>query len=332
MKCPARTAAGLASIGVLAAAAAAARLLIDRGLDGSVALAPPRDDYAWIRWTALAVGATAGSSLGVSGVLLQALLRNPLASPFILGISSGAGLGVMLGIYLAHEAGGAASQPGLSQGAWALLGALGVLAVVYGLSQRRGWLDPLSLVLIGVIVSSICGALIMFLHHLVPTGLMQAEITRWLMGRVPELVEPRTLAAAGGLAAAGTVAATTLGRAMDAATLGDDEARSVGLAVGPLRLALFVLAGALTAGSVALCGPIAFVGLIAPHAGRLILGPRHAPLVPAAALLGAALVVGADAARQAIDLGAGRMPIGIFTALLGGPTFIWLLRTGRGQA
>ncbi len=82
----------------------------------------------------------------------------------------------------------------------------------------------------------------------------------------------------------------------------------------------------------ALCGPIGFVGLVAPHAARLVLGPRHGPLVIGASLTGIVLVVGSDATRQAIDLGAGRMPIGVFTALLGGPAFIWLLLTGRGQA
>jgi iron complex transport system permease protein len=213
----------------------------------------------------------------------------------------------------------------------AFAGALAVLGTVYMLAQRRGWLDPVSLVLVGVIVAAICGALIMFLQHLVPAGL-HGEITRWMMGRIPESVPGPTLAVAGGLSVAGVVIATIMGRAMDAATLGDDEARSVGLALGSLRLWMFALAGALTAGAVALCGPIAFVGLIAPHATRLVLGPRHGRLVIGSALVGVALVVGADVSRQAIDLGGGRMPIGVFTALIGGPAFIWLLRSGRGQA
>ena len=123
-----------------------------------------------------------------------------------------------------------------------------------------------------------------------------------------------------------------MGRAMDAATLGDDEARSVGLAIGRLRLVMFVLAGALTAVTVALAGPIGFVGLIAPHAARLILGPHHGMLIVGAALCGVVLVVGSDVARQAIDFGAGRMPIGIFTAVIGGPAFIYLLLTGKGQS
>jgi iron complex transport system permease protein len=329
---PRTQALGLGVIAAIAGAAALLRLFVDRDPSGAVSLAWPEPHYAWVRWNALAVGAAAGSALGVSGTVLQAMLRNPLASPSILGVSAGAGLGVMIATLLRYSPDVPPPPGGWTQGACALAGALGTLAIVYALSQRRGWLDPLSLVLIGVIVSSMCGALTLFLHHLVPTGLMHGEITRWMLGRIDESVAGTTLAAVGTLAVAGTALATLLGRAMDAATLGDDEARTIGLALPPLRVALFCLAGALTAGSVALCGPIAFVGLIAPHAARLLLGPKHTPLVVGSALLGVALVVGSDTARQALDLGAGRIPIGVFTALLGGPAFIWLLRSGRGQA
>ena len=320
----------LGVLATLAVGAGGLRILLDRSPEGDLSLALPQPAWAWVRWTALAVGATVGASLATSGVLLQALLRNPLASPFILGISAGAGLGVMAALYVGHVAGVTTPWAGSDLGP-ALIGALAVLAVVYSLSQRGGWLDPVSMVLVGVIVSAMCGAMIMFLQHLVPSGL-HGEITRWMMGRIPESTPPLTLSVAGGLAVAGVIVAMVMGRAMDAATLGDDEARSVGLALGPLRLWMFILAGALAAAAVALCGPIAFVGLIAPHAARLSLGPHHTLLVPAAALVGIVLVVGSDVARQAIDLGGGRMPIGVFTALLGGPAFIWLLLSGKGQA
>ena len=276
------------------------------------------------------MGVTAGSALATSGVLLQALLRNPLASPAILGITTGAALGVMTAMYVGHVTGMESMWTSTSVTP-ALAGALAVMGVVYALSQRKGWLDPVSLVLVGVIVSAVCGALIMLLQHLVPTGL-HGEILRWMMGRIPETIPATSLVPAGAMALFGIVFAAWMGRAMDAATLGDDEARSVGLSLGSLRIWMFLLAGALTAGAVALCGPIGFVGLISPHAARLLVGPHHTPLVPAAALAGIVLVVGSDVARQAIDLGAGRMPIGIFTALVGGPAFLWLLLTGRGQA
>jgi iron complex transport system permease protein len=140
------------------------------------------------------------------------------------------------------------------------------------------------------------------------------------------------LAWAAGITIVGVVVGGSIGRAMDAATLGDDEARSVGLALGRVRATMFVVSGVLAAVTVALAGPIGFIGLIAPHAARLVLGPRHGVLVLGAALVGVALVVGSDVVRQTLHLGAGRMPIGVFTAVIGGPAFIWLLLSGRGQS
>jgi len=317
---------GLLVLLALSLVAVALRVLIDRHPQGAVSLAWPDPSYAIFRWTAVAVAAIVGSSLAVSGVMLQALLRNPLASPFIMGISAGAGLGVMVAIYVGHVTGSAVGY-GAHMGP-AILGGVVALGVVYGLGQRRGWLDPISLLLVGVIVSTICGALIMFVQHLVPAGL-RGDLTTWMMGHIRERVEAATLIGAGALSVVGVAVAMILGRAMDAATLGDDEARSVGLALGPLRIGLFLLASALTAVTVALAGPIGFVGLVAPHAARLILGPKHTVLVLGAALVGVVLVVGSDTARQALDFGGGRMPIGIFTALIGGPAFIWLLRSSR---
>lgn len=320
-------------IALLAAAFvfAVLRFLIDRDpVTGEIGLAWPAASYAQLRLTALAVGAVVGGALGICGVLLQALLRNPLAEPFILGLSSGAGLGVMAAMYAAHvlHAEGWLTH---TQSAPAIIGALAALAIVYLLGQRRGVLDPVSLVLIGVIVSSICGAGIMFFQHLVPTGL-RGQFTLWLMGNIHEGIDRISLIVAAILTVIGLFVGVKMGRAMDAATLGDDEARSVGLAVGPLRFWMFALAGALAAVTVAIAGPIAFVGLVAPHAARLLLGPRHAALVIGAMLAGIVLIVGSDVARQALDFGGGRMPIGVLTALIGGPAFIWLLLSGRGQS
>ncbi len=322
---------GLAMMIAIAISVAVLRLMIYRDPStATVEFAWPTQDIARYRWTPLGIGIIVGASLSISGVLLQALLRNPLAEPFILGISSGAGLGVMAAMYAAYAIPSLSMHGGLRTIA-AILGALTALLVVYLLGRRRGWLDPISLVLVGVIISSICGAGIMFFQHLVPTGL-SGEFTLWLMGHVPLAATGSTLWFAGALAVSGLLIGMWLGRAMDAATLGDDETRSLGVSIGRLRAGMFILAGALTAATVALAGPIGFVGLIAPHAARLVLGPRHRLLVLGAALAGIVLVVGSDVARQSIDLGAGRMPIGVFTALLGGPAFIWLLLSGRGQA
>ena len=315
----------------LTAVACLLRYTIDRDpMTGALSLAFPASDYAAYRFTSLAVGLIVGMALATSGVLLQALLRNPLAEPFILGLSNGAGLGVMIALYFAYQTGGTA-DPSATRTLPAVAGSLVTLALVYSLGQRRGVLDPISLVLIGVIISAVCGVAIVFLQHLLPTG-VRSQFTSWLMGLIPEAIAKRPLILAALVTVFGLVVGVCMGRAMDAATLGDDEARSVGLAVGPLRASLFVLAGVLAAMTVALAGPIGFVGLIAPHVARLMMGPKHGPLVIGAALAGAVLVVGSDVLRQAIDVGTGRMPIGIFTALIGGPTFIWLLLSGRGQS
>ncbi len=306
------------------------RLTIDRDPGGTLGLAWPEPSYARYRWVPMLNALIAGTALAVSGLLLQALLRNPLASPFILGVSSGAGLGVMAAMYAAYAVGGLPPEvAGVTPPA--VLGALGTLGVVYTLGQRRGLIDPVSLLLVGVVIATICSAGIMFFQHLVPTGL-RGEFTAWLMGHIPENTSPGGLFLTGGIAAAGLLAALGMGRTLDAATLSDDEARSVGVTIGTQRLVSFSLAGLLAAAAVAVVGPIGFVGLIAPHLARLLLGPRHGPLALGSALCGMAVLVGADVARQAIDLGGGRMPPGIFTALIGGPFFIWLLMSGRGQS
>jgi len=305
------------------------RLLIYRHLDGAVTLSWPRGQVLELRLNAVLVASIAGIALGVSGVLLQALLRNPLASPFILGISSGAALGVMLAMYLATAIGWTWLSS-TSNAVPALVGALVVLVIVFTLGQRRGWLDPLSLVLTGVVVSAICGALIMFLHHLVPAGL-RSDLITWMMGHINQGVSGLTVGSSAAVAVVCVVGSVAMGRAMDAATLVEEEARSVGVALGPLRLVMFLLAGALAAMAVTLCGPIGFVGLIAPHAARLLIGPRHTALVFGAAFMGAALIIAADVASQIVSVGGGRVPVGVFTALIGGPAFIWLLRSGKGQ-
>ncbi|NNF43160.1 MAG: iron ABC transporter permease [Phycisphaerales bacterium] len=327
---PRRPLLALAILVTLVAGLAAVRLLIYRAGGGELTWGWPAGEIARLRLTSVAVATLVGAALGISGLLLQALLRNPLASPFVLGVSGGAALGVMTAISLEHAWGLAWARSGADAPA-ALVGALAALVIVYGLGQRRGWLDPVSLILIGVVVSAICGALIMFLQHLAPFGL-RGDLVTWMMGIVPQGVSGMALAGSGIVVGLGAAGALGLGHAMDAATLGDDEARTVGLAVTRVRALLFVIAGVLASIAVALAGPIGFVGLIAPHAARLGMGPRHGRLVVGSAAAGAALLIGADLAAQVTSVGGGRMPVGVFTALLGGPTFIWLLRSGRGQA
>lgn len=268
--------------------------------------------------------ASVGAALAVSGALLQAILRNPLASPFILGLTSGAGLGIVLATYAGFLATGAivTLQPPI----WAaVVGAFSALALVFVFSQRKGLIDPVHLVLVGVIISVICGAATTFVQFLLPDRGM-AVYTRWVMGTISEDTPWHRVAFVGIATILATTVAAYLGRALDAASLSDDEATSVGVNIRTLRILCFIIAGILAGLTVAIAGPIGFVGLICPHLVRLLAGARHTTLIIGSALAGAALLIIADAGVNLIDLPAGRMPVGVLTALVGGPIFIIILR------
>ncbi len=311
----------LAALAALLATAVALRFAAAPGELGA-----PRDALEWsLRGLRAASGAAVGASLALAGVLLQCLLRNPLAEPATLGLTTGAGLGVTLFTYAHYLATGAIARYD-SPAAAATAGSLAALAIVGLLARRRTGLDPVSLILTGVVVSLTCGAGIVLVQHLLPDRGV-AMGARWVTGALSD--ETSWGWALGVLTLASLAAASTsaLASALDAASLGEDEARSVGVPLGALRLGLFLGSGLLTAGAVMLAGPIGFIGLVAPHLTRILVGPGHRALAPAAAMLGAALVVAADAAVKLVDLGAGRMPIGVITAILGGPVFLALLRT-----
>ncbi|HZW09020.1 MAG TPA: iron ABC transporter permease [Phycisphaerales bacterium] len=285
---------------------------------------PETAQFMQLRAKRLGIAATVGGSLALAGVLLQALLRNPLASPDLLGVTSGAGLGVAIVTVLGGASGGAAG-PGLETLA-ALVGSGATLGVVLAWTVRRGGIDVVSLVLVGVIVGMTCSGATLLLHQMLPDG--GAAARAWFLGSLNENAPPG-LVLAGGAALLGCLAlALASARAMDAACLAEDEARSLGVRLARLRLLLFSAAGILTTISVVLAGPIGFVGLVIPHAVRLLMGPHHGPLALGATLAGAATVVGADAAISAFLLpGYRRMPLGVITAVLGGPLFLLLLRS-----
>ncbi|MDX2116623.1 MAG: iron ABC transporter permease [Planctomycetota bacterium] len=309
-------------VGVLLAACAAAAVL--RALIGPDGLHwPEAEAIRQIRVQRVGAGLVVGAALGLGGVLLQCLLRNPLASPDVIGLASGSGLGVMLAAYATYLVSQQIAPSSVSAGA-ALAGSLLTLASVYTLAQRRGRVDPVGLVLIGVIVSILCGSATMLVQSLLPDRGVAAS--RWLLGAINDDVQSSTIVGVGAITLGLLVWAMVAGQRMDAASLGDDEARSVGVSLGRLRVQLFVAAGVLSAGSVVLAGPVGFVGLVCPHLVRLIAGPRHRVLAPCAALAGATLVVAADALVKVTDLGSGRLPITVLTSILGGPILIWLLR------
>jgi len=300
---------------------------------------PGSNEVLSLRIDRLLIGLTVGAGLAVAGALLQGLLRNPLASPYILGVSSGAALGVMVGWM-----GWLAVIGPVDDHLAALGGAAVTLVIVLLLAQKRGRLDPLGLLLVGVIVNAINGAAIMFINYLSPHGL-RGNMALWLLGYFNEDVASEVLYTFGGtglttlhLAAGATglciIAAVAMGRGLDVASFADDEAHAMGVNLALLRLVMFALAGVMTAAAVVLAGPIGFVGLICPHIVRLAAGPHHRTLLIGSALAGAGLIVGADVAVKQLDVGQGMMPIGVLTALIGGPVFVILLRPqlGRGVA
>ncbi|MCC6678498.1 MAG: iron ABC transporter permease [Phycisphaerales bacterium] len=317
----------LIALGIFAALVAAAVMLRLTVGDDGVGW-PARADVLGVRAQRAVAGLIVGGALGLAGVMLQCLLRNPLASPDLLGLASGAGLGVMIAAYTAFLAGAIAPTAiGGGIGAGALIGACAALALIYLLSQRRGLIDPVSLVLVGVVMSLMCGSGTVLVQHLMPDR--GAAASRWLFGALSDDTSWRQLAVIGAAVVACLAFGVRSGPAMDAASLGEDEARSVGVNLGVLRAGLFAASGVLSACAVVLAGPVGFVGLVCPHAARMVGGPGHRWLTLNATLAGAGLVVLADAAVKSINLDAGRLPISVVTSLIGGPFFIWLLRQGQ---
>ncbi len=297
--------------------------------DGAIrmSLEFPSASAIGLRGGAVVSATLLGAALGLAGLALQVLLRNPLAEPFVLGVSSGAGFGVALVLACAY----AFSAPAIAFGGeagGAVVGAAATLGLVIWLSRSREGHDPTRLILAGVIVGSVFASATMLVEQMVPHGL-RGDLLSWMAGRLPEIPEPQMLWLLAFLVGAAAAFMLWRGRALDVACLSDDEALTSGVNLARLRAHLFLVAGALAAAAVAFAGPIGFVGLVAPHAARRLVGPSHRALVPATLVAGALLLVLADSVRQFIDVGTGRLPIGVVTALAGGPAFLWLLRRAR---
>jgi len=305
------------------------RVLIDRPPGGPVGLAWPAES-GWLRYrlNSVAVALAVGAALALAGLLLQTLLHNPLASPYILGLSSGAGLGVMVFAFTTQVLSWSAWWSAVPVGVPAFLGAAAILLVVFLFGQRAGRIDPLTIVLVGVVISAMCNAMIMFLQHLAPGGVI-TDVLRWMFGRIDQGITLGSIVTVFAIVIACAAVSWAMAGALDATSLSDDEARSIGVPLGWVRFVMFGAAGVLTAVSVAIAGPIGFVGIIGPHTARLLVGAPHRHLIPVSCLCGSILLLAADVATQFLIVGGSRLPVGVFTAMLGGPFFIWLLRSRR---
>jgi len=273
-----------------------------------------------MRVSRVLLAVVAGAGLSVAGVIFQALLRNPLAEPYVLGVSSGAGVGAALAIVLGLGGVlGVWAVPG-----FAFAGALLTILLVCALARQAGGAMPVqTLLLSGVVTSAVLGSVLMFMVSAAPSEKLH-NIMWWLLGNL-QVADWALLRIVAALVAVGLAVTMLLARDLNVMTLGDEPARHLGLHVERSRKLFFVVASLMAGATVASCGLIGFVGLIVPHTLRMALGPDHRRLVPAAALSGATFLVLADSfARTAIA--PLEIPIGVVTALLGGPFFLIMLR------
>lgn len=327
----------------IALAAGAAALLLAAALSAALgaqpisvraALAGAEPDATILfslRLPRVALAAIVGCALASAGVALQALLRNPLAEPFVLGVSGGAALGgsivLVAAVALARLAGDAGAPAGAtpSVAAGAIAGAALSTFVVFGLGRIGGRLVPEAALLVGIVFNSFVAGVITLMKLLVPAE-QASRLTYWLVGAVGN-ESGGTLALGAAVVALAVAVLVALSARVNLLTLADEEAASLGLDVRRARAAVFFAASAATGAAVALGGMVGFVGLIVPHVARRLVGPDHRLLLPTSALFGAAFLVLADAAARLAFLPLGtEPPVGAVTAFIGGPFFLWLLR------
>jgi iron complex transport system permease protein len=290
-----------------------------RALFGADDGSPAADIVRRIRLPRVLVGALVGAALSTAGAIFQALLRNPLADPFVLGISGGAALGGVAVLSLGAAVGLGAGAVPLA----AFAGALATTALLFGAAGLRGRLAATTLLLTGVVFNAFASAVIVFLASL--GGMAEGtSIFLWLIGNLAaageELLAPLAI-----LVAIGLACALPQARALNLLALGEESAEQLGVAVERAKRLLLLATALMVGAAVSVSGLIGFVGLIVPHALRLVLGPDHRLLVPASALAGAAFLVVCDAAARSVLPGR-ELPVGAITALAGGPLFLLLLR------
>lgn len=282
-----------------------------------------------IRLPRMLTGVLVGASLAVSGAVMQGLFRNPLADPGIVGVSAGAGLGAVTAIVL-----GGLLPPVLAARAGmhlvpfaAFLGGLGSTLLLYRVSTRAGRTSVATMLLAGIAMAALAAAMTGMLVYIADDAQLR-DLTFWGMGSIAGASWVK-LAAAAPVMLAGLVAAPFLARALNAMALGESAALHLGIRVQMMKALAIVTVAASVGAAVAISGGIGFVGIVVPHLLRLAMGPDHRFLLPAAALLGGSLLLGADMVARVVVAPA-ELPIGIVTAIVGGPIFLWILLRKRG--
>jgi iron complex transport system permease protein len=272
-----------------------------------------------IRLPRVLLAAAVGASLAAAGASYQALLRNPLAEPYLLGISNGAAVGTMIALVFfgAHE---------WSRPVMAFSGALLATLVVYRLARGRAGATPERLILAGVIVTTFLSSVIVFVTTLMDATRIRS-FTFWLLGDLSGGTK-NLLAVAIAIAIVGVAVLAFNARALNLLMLGESDAFDLGVEVGRVRVMVFLAASLLVGSSVAASGSVGYVGLVVPHLVRLSLGSDNRMTIPAAALAGSLFVIIADTIARTV-IAPRELPVGAITALVGAPLFIYLLKRGR---
>ncbi|MFJ8598009.1 FecCD family ABC transporter permease [Streptomyces shenzhenensis] len=291
------------------------------GVGGS-ALDRVAESVLWnVRFPRIVLALLVGASLGCAGALMQGVFGNPLAEPGVIGVSSGAAVGAVAAIAFGLDFLG-----NWTVSAFAFAAGLGTVLLVYGMSRSGGRTEVVTLILTGIAVNAFAGALIGLFLFFADTAAVN-QITFWQLGSLSQATWPKVLAVLP-CAVLGLALAPGHARRLDLLALGERPARHLGVDVERLRLVLVLVIALLTAAAVSVAGIIAFVGLVVPHLLRMLAGPGHRFLIPASALLGALVLLGADLTARTVAAPA-ELPLGVLTALLGSPFFFWLLRRTR---
>lgn len=304
---------------VTTASTALGAVAVDPWTWATGALTPVQEAVLFdIRLPRIALAILVGAALATSGALLQGLFRNPLAAPDLVGVSSGAALATAAGIVLGLPASGAVSLPLV-----AFAGGAAATGFAAAMASSTGELSVTRLLLAGIAVNAICAAGVGILVFVADDDQLRG-FTFWTLGSLGAASWSNVTVALFG-AAIPALGGLGLARGLDVLFLGESSARTLGVAVGALKLACIGLVALAVGTSVALCGIVGFIGLVAPHLVRLTMGPSHRLVLPGSALLGATLLLGADLVARTI-VAPVELPVGVLTTLLGGPFLLYLLR------
>ncbi len=314
--------AALAVVMCLCAMIGTQKVSLIKALDGPGELPGQNIDYEiliGIRLPRVILAALIGAALACSGVVLQAILRNPLADPYILGISSGAGLGVIIAVISGITWQFAGGSP---IAVFAFVGATLTVWLVWYIGRLTGKSQVTTLLLAGVVINAFFSAMIMFLTSIAKSDQVHSTLL-WLMGNITEK-SFAVLRVTAAFILTGIFGLFCICHKLNILTFGEEQAKTLGVNTEKTKIVAFGLAAFITAIAVSLSGLIGFVGLIVPHGVRLVFGPDHRKLLPVSAIIGSGFLVVADTIARTIVAPA-QLPVGVITAIAGGPFFLFLL-------